>query len=455
MLGEQADRIRAGGVDPSEWNFLKITTLGKKAALSPLLVGGEDPFHESKIYTCCEKVMEYYCRTEAEKGLQLIFLDFGLELYDVIKEELIEQGMAPEEIAFISDAQNDKQKAVLFARCRSGEVRLLIGSTQKMGAGTNIQDRLCAIHHLDAPWRPADLEQRDGRGLRRGNRFKEVGILVYVTDSTFDSYLYQILESKQRFIGQVMTGKSAVRNCDDIDDTALEYGEIKMLTCGDPRIKEKFELDNLVQQLKMEQSAWQQEQLQMNKLIQQLPEDLQDFQQRLARVQVDLKQETEYTDAPFAVTVNGKIYDDRAKAGEALRQYALQVQIGKTAEIASFHGFTVSAYRADLSEDIDIIVMGEHQARFPLGESAVGSIQRLENLTARFADEEKRLQLRIADTEKALAEAEGQLGKPFPKAELLEQAIERQTRLGLELSERPQPTETLEDEICPVPVRRR
>lgn len=159
MLGEQADRIRAGGVDPSEWNFLKITTLGKKAALSPLLVGGEDPFHESKIYACCEKVMEYYRRTEAEKGLQLIFLDFGLELYDVIKEELIEQGMAPEEIAFISDAQNDRQKAALFARCRSGEVRLLIGSTQKIGAGTNIQDRLCAIHHLDAPWRPVNMGQ--------------------------------------------------------------------------------------------------------------------------------------------------------------------------------------------------------------------------------------------------------------------------------------------------------
>lgn len=428
-LAERADRVRNGGVPPYEDNMLLITSNGRNVAIDPSLVDEFAPnTKDSKIYVACDNIARIHKEYEADRALQLVFLDVGIGLYTTMKEELIQQGVAEHEIAFIHDANSDTQKASLFKKCRNGDIRVLFGSTTKMGAGTNIQDRLIALHDIDCPWRPADLEQRHGRILRQGNQYSEVKIFQYVTKGTFDSYLFQTIENKQRLISQIMSNKSAARSCADIDETVLNYSDIKALATGDTRIKEKMELDNDVKRLTLEKSAFISSQNRLKHTIETAPELIEKISSNIEKVSNDL-QSIQKPD-PFAITLNNKLYDKRADAAQALanlipKEERTEITIG------NYAGLALAIEKSPVQDYL--VLKGEYSYLSQLGNSSLGNISRIENILETIPQRINNFKTDKKRQENELQSAKENYGGTFEKNDELMELIEKQTTLNLEI----------------------
>lgn len=349
-LAERAELVRNGAVDPSEDNMLKITTDGRKLALDQRLLNDMLPDTENnKVSACAERCFTIWEETKGQKAAQLVFCDSStpkkdgtFNVYDALKEKLMKKGIPEEEIAFIHDANTDVQKARLFSKVRSGQVRFLLGSTSKMGAGTNVQDRLIALHHLDVPWRPADIEQQEGRILRQGNKNKKVKIFRYITENTFDAYSWQLIENKQKFIGQIMTSKSPVRSCQDVDEAALSYAEVKALATGNPKIKEKMDLDVQVTKLKMLKANYESNLFRLQDAIAvEYPEKIAKYEELTTAYDTDIKHIDTVLNTPFLMEIHGVTYNDEKAAGEMLVQACTQMKKAHAdaENIGSFWGF--------------------------------------------------------------------------------------------------------------------
>lgn len=441
-LADRAESIHAGAVDPSVDNMLKVTNDGRKIALDQRLANPLLPDHPgSKVNACVGRTFQIWTDTAEQKLTQVIFCDLStpsgkgkseFNVYDDIKAKLIARGVPAEEIAFIHDANTEVQKATLFSKVRSGQVRVILGSTSKMGAGTNIQDKLVALHHLDTPWRPSDVEQQEGRILRQGNTNKQVHIFRYLTEQTFDSYMWQILENKQKFIGQVMTSKSPSRSCEDTDEVSLKYAEVKALASGNPLILEKTQLDTDVTKLKlMKANHVSQHYALEDRLLKSFPKQIQTTQELIAGLQKDLqtvKQNLPPDADHFQMTVAGRLYTNRKEAGAALIDSCSNLQPASTGgKIGNYAGFTLQAQFDSFSRQFYLVVKGHTSHSIELGDDPGGNITRLNNLLNSF---EKRLEeqtQKLSSLHSQVEEAKAELERPFPHEEELN---EKQARLN-------------------------
>ena len=435
-LSERAAKVHSGSVDPSVDNMLKITSDGRKIGLDQRLMNPllpDDP--GSKLNACVNNVLKIWEDGKEQKLTQLVFCDLStpkndgtFNVYDDIKGKLMAAGVPDTEIAFIHDADTEAKKKELFAKVRSGQVRVLIGSTQKMGAGTNVQDRLIAVHHLDVGWRPADMTQRNGRIIRQGNRNPEVKVYQYVTEGTFDAYLYQTLENKQKFISQIMTSKSPVRSCDDVDEQALSYAEIKALCAGNPLIREKMDLDVDVARLKVLKADHQSKQYRLeDQLLKYFPAEIERNKGYIAGFQKDLEIAAAHPlpkDDFAGMEMKGKQYSDKEAAGEAILAACKEYKGNDSAvPIGSYRGFTMELTYDSFRKDFEIILKGSMSHRATLGTDARGNITRLDNCLAAMPDRLQRVQDTLENLYNQQAAAKEEAGKPFPQeAELKEKS---------------------------------
>ena len=454
-LGERAEKIRAGAVKPYEDNMLNITNDGRKLALDQRLINPSLPdFEGSKVNACISNIYDIWKDTADKRSTQLVFCDLSTptakgtaqaaeseeqadvftNVYDDIRRKLIAKGIPAEEIAFIHSANNDRQKAELFAEVRSGKVRILLGSTQKMGAGTNVQDRLIASHDIDCPWRPSDLEQRAGRIIRQGNANPEVHIYRYVTENTFDAYLYQLVETKQKFVGQVMTSKTPVRSIEDVDEAALSYAEIKMLATGNPHIKEKMDLDIQVQNLRMLQSNYYAEKYALeDKVTMEFPRDIAKYNAQIKALEKDIQTAAEHPktiDDCFAgMVIGGVEYADKKKAGNAILQMMKSIKSKtETYPVGSYRGFNMEMYIAlGLGATYVLAVKGAMTHKVELGTDAFGNLTRIDNCIDHFEADLQKAKTNLAETEKQLEIAKESLKEPFSREQELQ---EKQARLN-------------------------
>jgi len=454
-LGERAEKIRAGAVKPYEDNMLNITNDGRKLALDQRLINPSLPdFEGSKVNACISNIYDIWKDTAAQRSTQLVFCDLSTptakgtaqvenseeqadvftNVYDDIRKKLIAKGIPAEEIAFVHSANNDRQKAELFAKVRSGKMRILLGSTQKMGAGTNVQDRLIASHDIDCPWRPSDLEQRAGRIIRQGNSNPEVHIYRYVTENTFDAYLYQLVETKQKFVGQVMTSKTPVRSIEDVDEAALSYAEIKMLATGNPHIKEKMDLDIQVQNLRMLQSNYYAERYALeDKVTMEFPRDIARYNAQIKALEKDIQTAAEHPktiDDCFAgMVIGGVEYADKKKAGNAILQMMKSIKSKtETYPVGSYRGFNMEMYIAlGLGATYILAVKGAMTHKVELGTDAFGNLTRIDNCIDHFEAELQKAKNDLAETEKQLEIAKESLKEPFSREGELQ---EKQARLN-------------------------
>ena len=442
-LADRADAVRNRLVDPSVDNMLRITSDGRKLALdqrlqNPLLP--DDP--DSKVNACVKNVLTEWRNSMDIRGTQLVFCDLStpkgdgkFNVYDDIKAKLIAQGIPQEEIAFIHDANTEAQKAELFAKVRRGQVRVLIGSTQKMGAGTNVQDRIVASHDLDCPWRPADLEQRAGRSLRQGNMNKTVKMFKYVTKGTFDAYNWGLVESKQKFIGQVMTGKSPARSIEDVDATALSYAEVKALATGDDRIREKMELDVQVAKLKMLKANHTSQQYEMqDKALKYYPNKIAETKLFIEALGKDLPivQANPVKDDAFTMTVMGQTFTERKDAGEAIiKACMLMSDPEKPLDLGEYRGFPMQLH-CDGSK-FKITMKQNLTYTAELADDPVGNVTRINNVLEGMAEKIKAHEARLVTLEKELANAQEESERPFPKEDELQQKSARLIQLNREL----------------------
>lgn len=454
-LGERAEKIRVGAVKPYEDNMLNITNDGRKLALDQRLINPSLPdFEGSKVNACISNIYDIWKDTAAQRSTQLVFCDLSTptakgtaqvenseeqadvftNVYDDIRKKLIAKGIPAEEIAFVHSANNDRQKDELFAKVRSGKMRILLGSTQKMGAGTNVQDRLIASHDIDCPWRPSDLEQRAGRIIRQGNSNPEVHIYRYVTENTFDAYLYQLVETKQKFVGQVMTSKTPVRSIEDVDEAALSYAEIKMLATGNPHIKEKMDLDIQVQNLRMLQSNYYAERYALeDKVTMEFPRDIARYNAQIKALEKDIQTVAEHPktiDDCFAgMVIGGVEYADKKKAGNAILQMMKSIKSKtETYPVGSYRGFNMEMYIAlGLGATYILAVKGAMTHKVELGTDAFGNLTRIDNCIDHFEAELQKAKNDLAETEKQLEIAKESLKEPFPREGELQ---EKQARLN-------------------------
>ena len=392
-LSLRADRVRNGMVDASQDNMLKITNDGRKLAMDQRLISENLPDHEgSKVNACISNIYRIWEESREKRSAQLVFCDIStpkndgsFNVYDDIRTKLIAKGIPAEEIRFIHEADSDVKKKALFSKVRAGEVRVLIGSTQKMGAGTNVQKRLIALHDLDCPWRPSDLEQRAGRIVRQGNENKEVDIYRYVTKETFDAYLYQLVENKQKFISQIMTSKSPVRTAEDIDEASLSYAEIKMLATGNPHIKEKMDLDIQVARLRLlKQNFLSEKYALQDRIVKYFPAEIKRFEERIAGYEEDIsylkEQEQGHPEENFMMEIKGKSYTEKTDAGEALLSCCKEMKSPEPVVIGIFRGFEISLSFDTFSKEYAVEVKHQMRYRTSLGTDARGNISRIENL---------------------------------------------------------------------------
>ena len=445
-LSERAAKIHRGEVDSSEDNMLCVTSDGRKIGLDQRLMNPllpDDP--NSKLNLCVRNVLRIWRETLENRLTQLIFCDFSapkadasFNVYDDIKAKLIANGVPETEVAFIHDANTEIQKEDLFRKVRTGQVRVLLGSTQKMGAGTNCQDKLIALHDLDAPWRPGDLEQRSGRIIRQGNNNPEVHIYRYVTEATFDAYLWQTLENKQKFIAQIMTSKSPVRTCEDVDETALSYAEIKALCAGDERIKEKMDLDVEVSRLKLVRAEYQSKQYELeDKLLKKYPMQMERDLFFIKGINADIKTLASHpspTEGFVGMTVQDRFYADKQEAGKALLNARCYLHGYEEAIVGSYRGFKIALHLEALGHRHFLVLKGATDYSVELGESAQGNIVRIDNA---LADLPKRKQRIYEDLERLRAQmkvAKEELGKPFPKEEEYQKKSARLIELNAELN---------------------
>ncbi len=441
-LSERAAEVHSGSVDPSVDNMLKITSDGRKIGLDQRLMNSalpDDP--NSKLNACVNNVLRIWNDTKEQKLTQLIFCDMStpkgdgsFNVYDDIRSKLLNAGVPEQEIEFIHNADTENKKAELFSKVRSGQVRVLLGSTAKMGAGTNVQTLLVAVHHLDVGWRPSDMTQRNGRIIRQGNQNKQVYVYNYVTESTFDAYLYQTLENKQKFISQIMTSKSPMRSCDDIDEQALSYAEIKALCAGDPRIREKMDLDVQVAKLKVLRGDFQNQKYRLeDKLLKTFPEEIQKQKTRIAALQQDSQIAAAHPQDKenfCGMTIKGMVYDDKKAAGERLLLARQEMPNADMMLLGTYRGFELNIRFDSFKNEHQAVLRAELSYPVLLGDDARGNITRLDNAIDNFAD-------RIADAENALQNleqqkqaAEVEVAKPFAQEEELAEKSARLAELN-------------------------
>ena len=459
-LGERAEVVRNGGVDTSVDNMLKITNDGRKLALDQRLVNELLPDNpESKISVCAEKSYEIWNDTVAQKSAQLIFCDLStpkgdgsFNVYDDLKRKLMEKGVPEKEIAFIHDANTEAKKTELFGKVKSGQVRFLIGSTAKMGAGTNVQDRLIALHHLDIGWKPSDLEQREGRIIRQGNHNKKVHIFRYVTESTFDSYMWQLIENKQKFISQIMTSKAPVRSCEDVDEAALSYAEVKALATGNPAVKEKMALDVDVAKLKLLKANHMNNQYRLeDDIARNIPQQIAKLTEIIDRYKADIAHFFEYkiTDPEqFSMEISGKVFTEKKEAGAALLAVCKEIKsVDAAMDIGSYQGFNMRIQFDSWSKEFILSVKHESVAKVRLGADALGNITRINNLLESYPEKLAEAEQRLETVQEQMTNAKEEVGKPFPKEEELNQKLERLSELNalLNMDER-EDTETEQSE---------
>lgn len=442
-FSERAESVRGGLVNPTEDNMLKITNDGRKCALdqrllNELLLDAE----KSKVNTCVENAFQVWEEGKADRTTQLIFCDLStpkgdgtFNVYDDVRNKLTEKGIPKEEIAFIHEYNTEAKKAELFAKVRAGQVRILMGSTPKLGAGTNVQDRLIALHHLDCPWKPSDLEQQEGRILRQGNQNDKVKIFRYVTENTFDAYMWQILENKQKFISQIMTSKSPVRACEDVDDTALSYAEIKALATGNPYIKEKMDLDVQVSKLKLLKANHTSQIYRLESdIAKNFPVQISALKERIAGMQVDsqvVKSVDLQDNDTFAMTVGNVLYEDKKEAGEALIAACAGLKTVSTGgKVGEYHGFTLSASYNMFSNAFELTIKGKCSYKLEIGKDPVGNMQRIHNTLSSIDRKLTESEQKLETVQQQLATAQEEVKKPFPKEAELNEKIERLSELN-------------------------
>lgn len=442
-FSERAESVRGGLVNPTEDNMLKITNDGRKCALdqrllNELLLDAE----KSKVNTCVENAFQVWEEGKADRTTQLIFCDLStpkgdgtFNVYDDVRNKLTEKGIPKEEIAFIHEYNTEAKKAELFAKVRAGQVRILMGSTPKLGAGTNVQDRLIALHHLDCPWKPSDLEQQEGRILRQGNQNDKVKIFRYVTENTFDAYMWQILENKQKFISQIMTSKSPVRACEDVDDTALSYAEIKALATGNPYIKEKMDLDVQVSKLKLLKANHTSQIYRLESdIAKNFPVQISALKERIAVMQVDsqvVKSVDLQDNDTFAMTVGNVLYEDKKEAGEALIAACAGLKTVSTGgKVGEYHGFTLSASYNMFSNAFELTIKGKCSYKLEIGKDPVGNMQRIHNTLSSIDRKLTESEQKLETVQQQLATAQEEVKKPFPKEAELNEKMERLSELN-------------------------
>ena len=446
-FSERAEQVRGGAVDPRVDNMLKITNDGRKCALDQRLLNDMLPdAGESKVNACVENAFQVWEDGKDTQATQLIFCDLStpktdgtFNVYDDVRNKLVERGIPKEQIVFIHEYNTEVKKAELFAKVRAGQVRILMGSTPKLGAGTNVQDRLLALHHLDCPWKPSDLEQQEGRILRQGNQNDKVKIFRYVTENTFDSYMWQILENKQKFISQIMTSKSPVRACEDVDDTALSYAEIKALATGNEYIKEKMDLDVQVSKLKLLKANHTSQIYRLESdIAKRYPVQITALKEKIAgmRVDADVVKGIDLQDNDhFAMTVGGKLYTDKKEAGVALLSAASGLKSVKSAgQIGEYHGFALSSEYNFLSNTYTMTIKGKCSYKIEFGKDTLGNIQRIHNalsaIEKKLADTEQNLET----VQQQLKTAQEEVQKPFSKEAELSEKMERLAELNAMLN---------------------
>ena len=446
-LAERAEQVRGGGVDSSVDNMLKITNDGRKLALDQRMLNGMLPdFEGSKINACVDNIYRIWKENADKKSAQLVFCDLStpkndgtFSVYNDIRKKLIERGIPESEVKFIHEADTDMKKKELFQKTRKGEVRVLLGSTQKMGAGTNVQDKLIALHDVDCPWRPSDLEQRSGRIVRQGNENPKVDIYRYVTEQTFDAYLYQLVEGKQKFASQIMTSKSPVRSAEDIDETALSYAEIKMLATGNPYIKEKMDLDIQVQKLKMLKSNFLSEKYGLeDKVIKFYPQQIAYLKSRVEGLTKDVETAKLHPkpidEQPLGMMVSGVSYSEKAEAGQAIINACKSMNSPNAIPLGEYRGFQMELYFDTVQRNYVVKLKGETSRDVPLGDDSHGNIVRIDNGIERFEEALADTKNSLENTEKQFETAKQEIEKPFAKEEELRAKTARLDELNILLN---------------------
>lgn len=446
-LAERAEKVRARAVEPNIDNMLKITNDGRKLALDQRLI---DPMlpddHDSKVNACVDNVYRIWENHADTKAAQLVFCDLStpkndgsFNVYDDMRQKLIERGIPAEQVRFIHEATTDAQKKELFGKVRSGEVRILFGSTPKMGAGTNVQDRLVAIHNLDCPWRPSDLEQRQGRIERQGNMFPEVEVYRYVTEQTFDAYLYQLVESKQKFISQIMTSKSPVRSAEDVDEVALSFAEVKMLATGDERFKEKMDLDIQVSKLKVLKQSYLSEHYDLeDRILKYFPQEIKAYEERIAGYESDAalaeQHKPQGEDKICPMTLNGITYTEKADAGQMLLAVCKENTSPQPVPIGNYRGFRMEVYYDTLYTKYRLNLCGKAKHQITLGSDALGNLTRIENELAKLPAKLIAAKTKREETISQLENAKVEVQKPFAFESELKDKTDRLNTLNIELN---------------------
>ena len=453
-LAERAERVRNGMVEPTVDNMLKITNDGRKLALDQRLVNGMLPDNEeSKVNACMDNIYRVWEAGEEKKLTQLVFCDLStphndgtFNVYDDLKAKLMERGIPAEEIAFIHDAKTEVQKAALFTSVRRGLVRVLIGSTAKMGAGTNVQRKLAAEHHLDIPWRPSDIEQREGRMIRQGNTNESVDVFRYVTENTFDAYMWQTIESKQKFISQIMTSKSPVRSCEDIDETALSYAEVKALATGNPYIKEKMDLEIDVSRLKLVKANYQSQKYAMeDRLLKYFPREVKLTEERIAGFKADMSLYERHKTKDFpGMVLNGVNYAEKKDAGAALIETCKAQTSPELKEVGSFRGFTLMLSYDTFGKTFKLTLKGALSHMIDLGSDIHGNIQRMENAFDMFPTRLNACEQALANIQTQIENAKAEVEKPFAQEDELRTKMARLAELDALLNMGKRENDTLD-----------
>ena len=458
-LAKRAEKVRARLVEPNIDNMLKITNDGRKLALDQRMIDPmlpDDP--DSKVNACVDNVYRIWEEHADTKATQLVFCDLStpkndgtFNVYDDMREKLIARGIPAGQIRFIHEATTDAQKKELFGKVRSGEVRVLLGSTPKMGAGTNVQDRLIAIHNLDCPWRPSDLEQRQGRIERQGNMFPEVEVYRYVTEQTFDAYLYQLVESKQKFISQIMTSKSPVRSAEDVDEVALSFAEVKMLATGDARFKEKMDLDIQVSKLRVLKQSYLSEHYDLeDRVLKYYPQTIKEYEERIAGYENDAalaeQHKPQGEDKFCPMTLTGVTCTEKADAGEMLLAICKDYPMSAPTEIGSYRGFRMEIYYDTVNAHYCMNLCGKAKHKVDLGADALGNLTRIENELSKLPARLEAAKTKKAETIVQLETAKEEIKKPFAFEDELKEKTERLNALNIELNLNEKDTSVMDTE---------
>ena len=456
-LANRAERVRDKMIDSKLDNMLKITNDGRKLALDQRLMNGMlDDFEKSKVSICANNIYDIWNKTKENKSAQLVFCDLStphnngeFNVYDDLKEKLIERGIPKEEIAFIHEANTDVRKQELFNKVRKGQVRVLMGSTQKMGAGTNCQDRLIALHDLDCPWRPSDLIQRSGRIIRQGNMNPEVDIYRYVTEGTFDAYLYQLVENKQRFIAQIMTSKTPVRFAEDIDETALSYAEIKALAAGNPLIIEKTELDTQVAKLKLlKQTHLSNIYAMEDKVIKYYPNEIKRLEIRVQNIEDDiehLNDNTDNTENFQGMIIDGKKILEKKEAGQNIINMCKSMTCKEPIEIGVYKGFKMILSFDTFDRTFHLDLKNKLSYNLALGSDLLGNITRIDNTLGNIKNKLEKSKNDLAETRKQFENVKLETQRPFPQEEELKQKSKRLDELNIQLNLNKNDKEIIDD----------